>query len=428
MFREARRLIAWGTVGVGVALLGCKQTVYLGNPLALEDHVVPDAQPVDAPPPPPDASDASYDAPEEPEPPFPWYLHASGSQILDSNDAPVHLRGINWSGLQAAGRVPDGLHKRTADAIVTQIVGLGFNLIRIPFSSQSILPSSVPTTSNDIDPVGGDPDLSGLTSLEVLDHIVDVAFRHHVRIIFDHYRFVADDTSPPSGKWYSGPDPNSPIGGFPESQWRQDWISLATRYLDKPSVVGCDLHDELATPSTWGDGNPNTDWRLAAERAGNDILAANPNLVILVQGTDVVNGQEYWPGGNLRAAGASPVILTHQEKLFYSVRDWGKSVVTSEPWFASPNFPNNMPMLWDDTWRYLVANNVAPVIVSAFGDRGDPAFAAADGAWRMALTSYLSMHQLSYAFWALNPSAEGRSGLLRPDWVTVDPTWPTILP
>src|SRR4051794_3788018 len=121
MLAEARRLVAWGMVGA--ALGGCRENVYLGSPIGLTDHALPDGSlPEDAPSPPPDAlDDGPGDAPEEPEPPFPWYLHAVGSKILDSNDQVVQLRGINWSGLQTTIRVPDGLHRRTVDSIVSQI-------------------------------------------------------------------------------------------------------------------------------------------------------------------------------------------------------------------------------------------------------------------------------------------------------------------
>ena len=53
---------------------------------------------------------------------------------------------------------------------------------------------------------------------------------------------------------------------------------LAQRYASNPAVIGADLHNEPHGSATWGDGNPATDWRLAAERAGNAILAANPEL------------------------------------------------------------------------------------------------------------------------------------------------------
>ena len=48
-------------------------------------------------------------------------------------------------------------------------------------------------------------------------------------------------------------------------------------------VIGNDLRNEirsdvleLLVPS-WGDGHESTDWKLAATKAGNAILAENPN-------------------------------------------------------------------------------------------------------------------------------------------------------
>jgi endoglucanase len=85
-------------------------------------------------------------------------------------------------------------------------------------------------------------------------------------------------------------------------------------------------------------------------------------------------------------------------------------------------------MLWDDTWRYLVSNDTAPVVIAAFGDLGNKSgVVAEDRQWRMALTSYIDANQLSFVFWALNPSAEGRSGLLQPEWLTPDPEWAMLL-
>jgi endoglucanase len=42
-----------------------------------------------------------------------------------------------------------------------------------------------------------------------------------------------------------------------------------------------------------------TDWRLAAERAGNAVPAANPDWLITVEGIDCYSGDCYWRGGNL---------------------------------------------------------------------------------------------------------------------------------
>ena len=52
---------------------------------------------------------------------------------------------------------------------------------------------------------------------------------------------------------------------------------LAGHYKGNPLVIGGDLHNEPRGQATWGDGNEKTDWRLAAERAGNAVLKANPD-------------------------------------------------------------------------------------------------------------------------------------------------------
>ena len=53
-------------------------------------------------------------------------------------------------------------------------------------------------------------------------------------------------------------------------------------------VIAFDLRNEIRktpelTPS-WGDGNILTDWRRAAILGGNEMLAINPNVLIMVGG------------------------------------------------------------------------------------------------------------------------------------------------
>ena len=79
--------------------------------------------------------------------------------------------------------------------------------------------------------------------------------------------------------WYI---PGSTV--YTQQAWINDWVALAQRYAGNPTVIGADLHNEPHGIATWGDGNPATDWRLAAEAAGNAILAANPELAHLRRG------------------------------------------------------------------------------------------------------------------------------------------------
>ena len=108
-----------------------------------------------------------------------------------------------------------------------------------------------------------------------MDKIISYASQIGLRIILDQHR---PDANSQSALWYTA--------AYPESRWIADWQMLATRYKDNSMVIGADLHNEPYTPACWGCGEKTVDWRLAAERAGNAILAINPNWLIFVEGVD----------------------------------------------------------------------------------------------------------------------------------------------
>jgi endoglucanase len=424
MSLRARTLLAEiALFACGVA--GCRENVYLGNPVEHADATV-DSVPLS------DGSSEREAVVDAPPAPVRGYLHAQGREIYDESAGLVRLKGVNWAGMETDIRVPDGLHRRTVDSILAQVAMLGLNLVRIPFSSASLATTSRPVAPVSdagvgISPLAANPDLEGMTSLEILDRIVESAAAHGLWIILDRFRFDADRSN--SGKWYSGDQPDDPTGGYPESKWIADWKMLAERYATHHNVVGFDLHEEPHNVG-WADGNPSTDWRAAAERAGNEILAVNPKLLIVVEGVEKVSDFSYWSGGNLGLAFASPVRLTSASQLVYSIHDYGRSVV-DQSWFSDPAFPGNLRPLWDAAWGYLLAKG-SPVFVGSFGDQGiaaeaHPEFVASDKQWRDAFVAYIDGLHLGYAFWSLNPSAEGKSGLLQPDWQTPDPDWSSRL-
>ncbi len=83
----------------------------------------------------------------------------------------------------------------------------------------------------------------------------------------------------------------------PESTWIADLKALASRYQGQDTVIGIDLHNEPHDPpACWGCGDQSTDWRLAAERAGDAVLSVNPNLLIFVEGVQTVGGVSGWWG------------------------------------------------------------------------------------------------------------------------------------
>src|SRR5438270_3106952 len=228
-----------------------------------------------------------------------------------------------------------------------------FGNCQLPYSNQLFDAGSTP---NGID-FTKNPDIKRLNGLQIMDKIIAYASHIGLRIILDHHR---PDSGAQAALWYTS--------AYPESRWISDWKMLATHYKDNPMVIGADLDNEPHVPACWGCGDTTVDWRLASERAGNAILAANPNWLIIVEGIQTVNGSSYWWGGNLMAAGANPVRLNVANHLVYSPHDYPIDVA-DQTWFHDPTFPGNMPAIWGSMWGYLRANNTAPVLVGEFGTR-----------------------------------------------------------
>lgn len=329
-------------------------------------------------------------------------IRAQGGRLIDAAGVEARLTGVNWFGLETPIFAPHGLWTRNWGDMLDQITATGFNAIRLPFSNELLKPASVPASID----FAKNPDLKGLNGLQVMDRIIEGAGRRRLAIILDRHRPTADAQSE---LWYTD--------RVSERQWIDDWTMLAIRYRSQPAVIGADLHNEPHGPATWGDGNPRTDWRMAAERAGNAILDVNPNWLIVVEGIEHVGNDWYWWGGNLQGARDHPVQLSRPDKLVYSAHDYGPGVYP-QTWFQAPDFPNNLPSVWQRHWGWLKAQEVAPVLLGEFGGRSvgqDP-----EGLWQHRLVDFLKASGLSYTYWAWNPDSGDTGGILNDDWTTVD--------
>ena len=200
---------------------------------------------------------------------------------------------------------------------------------------------------------------------------------------------------------------------------------LAQRYRNNPTVIGADLHNEPHTPACWGCGDTATDWRLAAERAGNAILQVNPDWLIVVEGVDCFGGQCTWWGGMLQGATNFPVRLNVPNRLVYSPHEYATSVFV-QPWFNDPTFPNNLNAIWDRNWGFIHTNNIAPLLIGEFGTTlQDPR----DRQWLTRLMDYTGqgVGGMNFTFWTLNPNSGDTGGILNDDWTSVNTTKHNIL-
>jgi aryl-phospho-beta-D-glucosidase BglC (GH1 family) len=335
------------------------------------------------------------------------FFHTSGNQILDSSGNPVKIAGVNWFGFETSTFAPHGLDVHSYQTYLDQMKQLGFNTIRLPFCLQMFDPSSQASGIN----YTLNPDLAGLTPAQIMDKIVAAAGKDGLKIILDCHRAEAGGGPNSNGLWYDAQ--------FSEQQWLSTWTMLATRYAGNPTVIGADLQNEPHGAATWGTGSPTTDWRLAAERAGNAILAVNPNWLIFVEGVESGPSGYYWWGGNLSAAGQFPVQLSVAGRLVYSAHDYPASVY-NQPWFSSPQYPTNLASVWTANWGYLYQQNIAPVWLGEFGSTLQT---TSDQQWLSQLVTYLGnaapgQQGISWTWWSWNPDSGDTGGILQSDWTT----------
>ncbi len=354
-------------------------------------------------------------------------FRTNGRFVVDAGGQRFKLAGVSWYGAESAKLIPDGLDIASLDAIAGLVRTLGFNSVRLPWCNEMVARNPVVSAAE----VAANPELVGKTALEVLDAVVDALARQGLVSILDNHRSRGDwccDTAHGDGLWYTAE--------YPEEVWLEHWRQMTERYLTRPSVIGMDLRNEprgqLApdVPATcvdcdnpgaecvcewsrWGsNAGTDRDWASAAERAGNAILALNPQLLILVEGPDWAS----WLGASYR-----PIVLGVPDRLVYSVHKysfdyaaepiagdcaaWTASMDNSAGYVLTPGMPHTAP-LWLGEFGIAQNNTAHP--------------------WWSCILAYLADKDLDWSYWALN-GTQG-PGYNRVDgapegYGVLDPTW-----
>ncbi|MBE9031146.1 cellulase family glycosylhydrolase [filamentous cyanobacterium LEGE 11480] len=336
-------------------------------------------------------------------------LSTRGATIIDREGKPVQLRGVNWFGLETANHAPHGLWARDYKAMLGQIHELGYNTIRLPYSIEGLRDGKVVGIDFRI---GDNQELFNKSPIEVMDAIITEAGKQGLMILLDSHQLSTKRIPP---LWYGD--------GFTEWDWIRTWAMLAERYKNQPNVIGADLKNEPHGVATWGTNDRRTDWRLAAERAGNAILNINPNWLIVVEGVEEnVPGQKlpkHWMGGNLEGVKRFPVRLKQPRQLVYSPHEYGPGVFPHK-WFDAPEFPENLLARWQTGFFYIVQEQIAPIYIGEFGGKQVDQ-TSKEGIWQNQLVDFIKQHQLSYTYWSWNPNSGDTGGLLSDDWMTVIP-------
>lgn len=337
-----------------------------------------------------------------------------GSAVIAPSGAQYRISGVNWYGFETTDHLPHGLWSQDYKTIVNRIAANGYNSIRMPFSDELVRKNPRPTVPQSSPSGPINTDLAGLTSLQIMDKVVNYAGSKGLHVILDNHRSAAGSGADAGGLWYGS--------GYSTVDWVRDWTTLATRYRNNPAVIGFDLRNEPHSTgsngsggATWGSGDPTTDWRLAAERAGNAVLNAAPGKLVFVEGVSNYGNEATWWGGNLLGAKKYPVRLNTPGKLVYSAHEYGPAEFP-QSWLNQSTTPRSLDNHFRHFWGYLAEQNTAPVWIGEWGTPQDNRSISdrtpgSQGQWFQALVSYLNVHpNIGWSYWAVN--GEDRYGLL----------------
>jgi endoglucanase len=313
-------------------------------------------------------------APSEVLPP----LHTSGYQILDARNRVVRLASVNWYGFDQREFVAGGLDRAPLAKIIEQIRAIGANSVRLPWANETV--ETNPLVQDYA--IKANPQFRGKRAMEVMDAVIEALAEARIMVILDNHVSRADwccKDDDGNGLWYSRE--------YPEERWLADWQVMALRYRKKVWVVGADLRNELRSGATWGGTDPQFDWRAAAERGGNRVLGANPNLLVMVEGPQYST--------DFTAFASLPLVLKIPNRLVYSPHAYSSPAHT----FASYE---ELQQVYDARAGFLLQSTPpVPLWVGEFGACQNLE-CGAESQWFLWFVRYLKERNLSWGYWPLN--------------------------
>ena len=341
-------------------------------------------------------------------------LHTSGASIVDASGRPVRLSLVSWYGAESPDYVVGGLAYRPVREIIGQIVALGFNGVRLPWSNQ--MWESDPKVAARY--VAANPQFAGERARTIFEQVVSDLAAAGLMVVLDNHNSDAEwccSFTDGNTLWYNR--------AYPQPAWLADWTSAARAFRGIPQVIGADLRNEPRGLATWGGPHPADDWHAAAQRGGNAILAVDGRWLIFVEGT--VGGIDLYGVPRL------PVRLKRPGRVVYSMHDYGfdhfgltdydgwATQVRSEWGRLAGKYP-----LW--LGEFGTCNTAAGCVTDTGSGSGS---GAANGRWFSFITRFLRYHDVSWSYWPVNGTqsdglpGQGRTygapesyGLLNTSW------------
>ncbi|MBR6044670.1 MAG: cellulase family glycosylhydrolase [Ruminococcus sp.] len=358
------------------------------------------------------------------------WLHTSGNKILDASGKQVWLTGLNWFGYNTGTNTFDGLWNSKLEPTVKAIADHGFNLVRVPMSAELLLQwkkGEYPKANYNN---AYNPTLNGMNSQEIFDYFLRLCADNGIKVMPDIHSAETDAQGHNVNLWFTAK--------ISANDYFSALEYLADRYKNNDTIIAIDLKNEPhgkpnegASAAIWNDSKSANNWKHVAETAALKVLAKNPNVLIMVEGTEIYSkkngsytssdsGDYYfnWWGGNLRGVKDYPLDLgKYQNKLVYSPHDYGPTVY-EQPWFkGNYSYDSLMKDCWKDNWLYIHTGNTAPLLIGEWGGF----MTQPNLKWMTYMRQLIKTYHLNHTFWCLNANSGDTGGLLLDnftDWDT----------
>ena len=358
------------------------------------------------------------------------WLHTDGNKILDKDGKQVWLTGVNWFGYNTGTNTFDGLWNSQLAPTIKSIADHGFNLIRVPMSAELLLQWKAKDYPKANYNNAYNPALNEMNSLQIFDYFLKLAEENGMKVMPDIHSAETNASGHNVNLWYT--DKISVDKYYEALEW------MADRYKGNDTIIAFDLKnephgkpDEGKNAAIWNDSKDANNWKYVAETAAAKVLAKNPNVLIMIEGTEIYpknskgdysskDKDDYyfnWWGGNLRAVKDFPIDLgKYQNKLVYSPHDYGPTVY-EQPWFeGSYDFDSLMKDCWQDNWFYIHKENKAPLLIGEWGGfMKDPNLK-----WMTYMRKLIKDNHLNHTFWCFNANSGDTGGLVLDDFRTWD--------
>jgi len=342
---------------------------------------------------------------------------AKAGKLYDAAGKEVQLRGISHFGFNGGNLQPEFLWSMNWKSQIAQMKSLGFNAIRCPF-----VPNTLYALKHGYVDPRLNPGLDGVTPMQFLDLWMAEANSQGMYILLDFHSvskmsqyfhwFVTNPNDYKAGAWAETYD----RAAYPEEKWLRDLVFVASRYKALPYFIGIDIFNEPHDRVKWNTVEPGIAlWKPAAEKASAAILAANPNLLIFVQGmTANWDGKEKalpinW-GENLQPQGYDSLTIP-QDKLVFCPHSYGPDVFV-KPSFSAANYPANLAADWETLFGFL--HPKFAVIPGEWGGRyGVGGTGAKDKQWQDAFVEWMISKGIRSSFyWCYTPNSGDTGGIL----------------